>query len=152
MQIINRRIVGTLLVSLDNQLVLGYKDPKWGGMYSDCWVLPGGGVDEGETDIEALRREMEEEVGIDISPYETTLIDDSLTGENKTIHNVTGKPVTFKMRFLDYVTKIPKDAKEIPITAKDDLARAKWIPFGKLSQYKLSPSTEDLLRKHGFLK
>lgn len=152
MRIIERRIVGALLVSKDDHLLLGYKDPKWGGRYSDCWVLPGGGVDEGETDLEALYREIKEEVDVDISPYESILIDDSLTGENETIHNVTGEPVTFKMQFLDYLTKIPKNAKNIAVTAKDDLAKVEWIPFKELSKYKLSQSTEELLRKHGFLK
>lgn len=152
MRIIERRIVGSLLVSQDDQILLGYKDPKWGGKYSDCWVLPGGGVDENETDIEALYREISEEVGIDISKYESVLIDDSLTGENVTTHNVTGEPITFKMQFLDYLTKIPKSAKDIPVTAKDDLAKVAWIPFGKLGEFKLSESTEKLLRKHGFMK
>jgi len=151
-RIIKRRIVGSLLVSKDDHLLLGYKDPKWGGRYSDCWVLPGGGVDDNETDIEALYREIKEEVDLDITPYESILIDDSLTGENETIHNVTGEPVTFKMQFLDYVTKIPKDAKDIPVTAKDDLAEVEWIPFDKLSEYTLSPSTRDLLVNHGFMK
>lgn len=152
MRIIKRRIVGSLLVSQDDHVLLGYKDPKWGGRYSDCWVLPGGGVDEGESDIEALRREIKEEVDFDIKPYESTLIDDSLTGENETTHNVTGEPVTFKMHFLDYLTKIPKNAKDIPVAAMDDLARVEWIPFERLSEYPLSPSTRELLVKHEFMK
>lgn len=152
MRIIERRIVGSLLVSKDEHILLGYKDPKWGGRYSDCWVLPGGGVDEDESDLEALYREIKEEVGLDITPFESVLIDDSLTGENETIHNVTGEPVTFKMQFLDYLTKIPKDAKDIPATANDDLAKVEWIPFAKLAEYTLSPSTKDLLVKHGFIK
>lgn len=151
MRIIERRIVGALLVSKDEHVLLGYKDPTWGGRYSDCWVLPGGGVDEGESDIEALYREIKEEVGLDIAPYKSVLIDDSLTGENRTIHNVTGEPVTFKMQFLDYLTNIPKAAKDIPVTAKDDLAKVAWIRFEDLTKYKLSPSTEDLLVKHGFI-
>jgi len=152
MRIIERRIVGSLLVSKDDHLLLGYKDPKWGGRYSDCWVLPGGGVDDNETDIEALYREIKEEVDLDITSYESILIDDSLTGENETIHNVTGEPVTFKMQFLDYLTKIPKDAKDIRVTAKDDLAKVEWIPFDKLSEYNLSASTRELLVSHGFIK
>lgn len=151
-RIIEKRVVGSLLLSKDDHILLGYKDPKWGGRYSDCWVLPGGGVDENETDIEALCREIKEEVGLDIMPYESTLIDDSLTGENETVHNVTGEPIIFKMQFFDYVTRIPKNAKDISVNAKDDLAKAEWIPFEKLSTYNLSPSTKDLLVKHGFMK
>jgi 8-oxo-dGTP pyrophosphatase MutT (NUDIX family) len=151
MRIIKKRIVGALLISKDNHILLGYKDPKWGGRYSDCWVIPGGAVDKGESDLAALHREIREEVDLDISPYESILIDDTLTGENKTIHNVTGEPVTFKMQFLDYLTKIPKLAKDIPVTAKDDIAKAEWVPFGKLQEYTLSPSLSDLLKHHGYL-
>jgi 8-oxo-dGTP pyrophosphatase MutT (NUDIX family) len=152
MQIIHKRIVRSLVISKDNHVLLGYKDPKWSGRYSDCWVIPGGAVDDGETDLEALVREFKEEVDLDISPYESILIDDGLTGENKTIHNVTGQPVTFKMKFLDYLTKIPKNAQDIPIVAKDDLAKAEWVPIGKLLDYNLSPSLKELLERHGYLK
>jgi len=152
MRIIERRIVGSLLVSQDSHVLLGYKDPKWGGRYSDCWVVPGGGVDKGESDIEALYREIKEEVGLDITPYESILIDDSLTGDNETIHNVTGEPVTFRMQFLDYITRIPKNARDIPVAANDDLAKVEWIPFEKLAAYTLSPSTKELLVKHGLYK
>ena len=152
MRVIQRRIVGTLLVSRDNQVVLGYKDSNLGGRYSGCWVVPGGGVEDGETDIEALYREIEEELGVDISGYESVLVDDSLTGENETLHKITKEPVCYKMHFLDYITKIPLDAEEFPIAPKDDLADAKWIPLEELSRYKFSPSTAELLVKQGFLR
>jgi len=151
MNIIERRIVGTLLVSRDKHVLLGYKDPSSGGTYSNCWVLPGGGVNASETDIEALYREIKEEVGMDISSYNSVLIDDTLRGENVTTDSVTGQLVTTKMRFFDYLTHVPKDAKDITVTAKDDLTSVEWIPFEKLSRYKLSPSTAALLKKHGFM-
>lgn len=49
MRKINRIIVAALIFSKDGKLLMGTKDPRRGGVYSDCWHLPGGGVEEGET-------------------------------------------------------------------------------------------------------
>jgi len=45
------------------------KKPK---EFSDCWSMPGGAVEFGETAIEALKREIKEELGINI--FEEKLI------------------------------------------------------------------------------
>lgn len=43
------------------------KDVNKGGVYTDCWHIPGGGIEEGEDKNSALMREVKEETGIDIS-------------------------------------------------------------------------------------
>lgn len=82
MRKIKRDIVAALIFSKDNKLFQGMKDPEHGGVYSDCWHIPGGGIDEGEDKEKALIREIKEETGIDISNYIIELIDDKGMGES----------------------------------------------------------------------
>jgi ADP-ribose pyrophosphatase YjhB (NUDIX family) len=61
MQTIHRRIVCAMIISKDNKLFLGKKHPKKGGVYSDCWHIPGGRINQGESEIDALIRKIKEE-------------------------------------------------------------------------------------------
>jgi nucleoside triphosphatase len=53
--------VGPILYDENNKIFL-MESPKW-----NSWVVPGGKVEEGESEEEALRREMREELGIEIT-------------------------------------------------------------------------------------
>ena len=46
-------------------------DKKWAAGW---WEVPGGGVRAGETPAQAVRREVREEVGIDVSAYDPELL------------------------------------------------------------------------------
>ena len=65
MREIERKIVGGFLISADGKILLGQSIK--GGVFEDKWVVPGGGMEEGETKEQTLRREMLEEVGIDVA-------------------------------------------------------------------------------------
>jgi 8-oxo-dGTP pyrophosphatase MutT (NUDIX family) len=77
------------------------KDEVKGGVYCDCWHIPGGGIEPGENKEEALKREAKEETGIDISPYRVVLVDDAGKGESKKTLP-TGEEVLYKMYFYVY--------------------------------------------------
>jgi ADP-ribose pyrophosphatase YjhB (NUDIX family) len=57
--------VSALLEWRDRILLCRHEKPG-----KEYWLLPGGGVNSGESLVEALRRELAEEVGIDGVPFE----------------------------------------------------------------------------------
>jgi len=64
MRTIYRDIVGAFIFSKDGYTLHG-KSTR--GTYDGCWIVPGGGIEDGESKEEAGNREILEEVGLDIS-------------------------------------------------------------------------------------
>lgn len=60
-----KKVVGAVITESDGKVLLLRRtaDDHLGGL----WELPSGGVDEGETLIKALRREVEEETGLAVT-------------------------------------------------------------------------------------
>jgi 8-oxo-dGTP pyrophosphatase MutT (NUDIX family) len=147
MRTIRRDIVSALIFSKDGRLLLGKKDPNKGGVYSDCWHIPGGGIDAGETELDALKRETLEEVGINVTPYSPYLVDDTGTGiSQKTLSN--GEVVMCKMQFKVYRVDITdKDAKQVQTKSNDDLVRLEWARVKDLKDYKLTPPSVELFKR-----
>jgi len=150
MRAIRRTIVSALIFSKDGKLLMGMKDPNGGGVYADCWHIPGGGVDEGETKEQALRRELLEEVGIDIADRRVSLVDDQGNGKTEKTLKDTGETVLCKMQFNVYRVDIDKNADEIETKLSDDLVKLEWVEPGKLSEYKLAPPSAALFERLGY--
>lgn len=130
---------------------MGMKDPKSGGVYVDCWHIPGGGIDNGEDQITALRREILEEVGINTNDAKISLVDDKGSGKTEKTLKDTGEIVLCKMRFNVYRVDIDKDADDIKTSPDDDLAKIAWVDPSALNSYKLTPPSITLFTRLGYL-
>jgi len=152
MKTINREIVSALIFSKDGKLFQGMKDIQNGGVYSDCWHIPGGGVDEGEDNLSALIREVKEETGIDISHNKLEFIDDIGRGQSEKVLKNTGERVICKMKFNVYKIILDKNSNEIPVILEDDLVRYKWTDLNELNDIKLTPPSIELFKRLGHIK
>lgn len=151
MRKIKRKIASALIFSKDHKILMGKKDPAKGGVYSDCWHIPGGGIDDGEIIEQALKREVFEETGIDISPYQIKSI--PLIGSGlaqKTLK--TGEKVMCQMEFNRFEIKIhDKKSNEIKITPTDDLIEIKWFSAEELLNIKHIPGGLEFLKNSGYI-
>ncbi|HTE22233.1 MAG TPA: NUDIX hydrolase [Candidatus Limnocylindria bacterium] len=152
MRTIYRDIVAGLVASKDNKFLFGMKDPKGGGVYADCWHTPGGGIEEGETQLEALAREMQEEMGLDTSKAKVTLLDDKGEGESEKKLKDTYEVVKVKMKFFVYKIDFDKNAEDIDVKPGDDIEKLSWVDSARLKDAKLTPPSVELFSRLGWLK
>lgn len=147
MRTIERDIVAALIFSRDGKLLLGKMDPAT-SVYPGCWVIPGGGVESGESKTAALRREILEETGIDITSYRAILVDDTAKGESEKNLKDNGERVRVKMNFFDFRVDIhDKSAQELGNDPTDELLQLAWVDLRDVANYRLSQPTLNLLNK-----
>jgi 8-oxo-dGTP pyrophosphatase MutT (NUDIX family) len=150
MKTIDQPIVSAIIVSRDGKILMGQKPPHKAAVYPDCWHIPGGGVDQQEGLEAALKREIFEETGIDITAYPVKLADDLGRGEGiRTLEN--DERVLAKMQFNVFEVRInDKDATEIATTS-DDLENLTWFAAKDLDSVKLTPPSITLFKRLGYL-
>jgi 8-oxo-dGTP pyrophosphatase MutT (NUDIX family) len=146
MRTIKRDIVGAFIFSSDGKILLGK-----GGVYNGHWLVPGGGVDIGETKLDALKREILEETGIDISTAKIEPLKDVLTGQSEKVLRGTTEKVKVGMKFYNFSVRLTQAAEDIILTAEDDFTDAAWFPVAELSKLDLAPPSVVILKKLGYL-
>jgi mutator protein MutT len=151
MKIIKRKIVAAIIISKDNKVLMGKKDPVKGGVWADCWHIPGGGVDEGETPEQALVREVAEEAGIDISGHQIKLLPYVFWGATEKTIKPNNIKVWCEMEFTTYEVRLQKNAADIQLHFGDDLIEPTWFNFSELKKLKLIPGAEELYHRAGYI-
>jgi 8-oxo-dGTP diphosphatase len=99
------------------------------------WSLPGGRIERGETDAEALVREILEETGLRIEPG-------ALIG---TVRRPAGSGDVFDIR--DYAARVTSGE----LTAGDDAAEARWAGTAELTRLAVTDGLIETLRDWGVL-
>ena len=138
MRTIYRDIVGGFIFSADGKLLLGKN--RVGGVYEGAFVVPGGGVDPGETKEQALHREMREETGLDITQAKLRLVNESFGEHEKTLRT-TGERVLVKMHFYNYRIDLTENAAAVKVIADDDWSQPQWFSLAELATIPLSTPT-----------
>ena len=149
MRTVHRDIVGGFIFSKDGKLLLG-KNRK-GGVYEDQFVVPGGGINEGETKEVALHREMLEETGIDISQADIKFLRVSSGEHEKTLRD-TKERVLVKMIFYNYRINLNQNANEVIIKTVDDWNNPHWFDIDELKNIHMSEPTHNTLISMGIIQ
>ena len=147
MRRIKRDVVGAVLLSGDNKVLLGRTAHSALGVYSGSWVIPGGGIDQGETLKQALIREVLEETHHDISDCQIEPISDSDKGESQKRLKETAGLVIVEMSFHDYRVELVQTAAELGDKPSKELVELKWFDRSELNEAPLAPPTEVVLKK-----
>lgn len=104
------------------------------GEFTGYWYPPGGHVNQGEIETEALIREMYEELGLTVQPIEKIAIT-SGDIQHRTIHWWTCETSSNTMEI---------DPKEI--------AEAGWFTQDEMAMLALFPATKNFFEKYIFIK
>jgi 8-oxo-dGTP diphosphatase len=126
------RCVGALVRDAQGRLLMVQRghEPAAG-----TWSIPGGRVEPGESDAEAVAREVLEETGLVVKPGD-------LVG---TVERQTSSDVVYDI--FDYAAEVVSGE----LAAATDAADARWVRDAEILELPCSPGLVDTLRSWGEL-
>lgn len=148
MRTIKRDIVGAFIFSADGKLLLG-KSTR--ATYEGMWIVPGGGIEQGETKKDTLIREVFEETGLRIADETIQPMDIRLSGTSEKILKDTGERVIGEYEFYNFIVRLKSNASDTQVESADDFSEATWWDVRELLRIPLSPPTKSSLEFMGLL-
>src|SRR5258708_31646039 len=150
MKTVKRHIASAALISKDGKIFMAFKNTDRKRVYADCWHIPGGGVEEGETEDAAVVREVREEVGLDISdaPKKKTPLSYIGVSQKETCE---GEMVEVEMTFAPFIVRLPQMSNDVVIHLNEEFREYRWIDKDALHTVKLTPPSEALFRELGWV-
>lgn len=128
------RVIVSAIIEKNGKFLFG-KKPQNVGPYPNTWHLLGGGIKQGELIIDAVKREVFEESGIEITDTEPISFDEDLEPNR---HGI-------KTHYIFLVFKANYKSEELK--PKDDITELKWIDKTTLKSIELNRPTIKLFKK-----
>lgn len=100
------------------------------------WSIPGGGVDLGETVERAVKREVEEETGLEVE------VQDLVSVFERILPDPQGK-IIYHFVVLDYLCRVRGGS----LKAASDAAEAGFFPLNEMNTLNLHPETKQVIWK-----
>jgi phosphoglycolate phosphatase-like HAD superfamily hydrolase/ADP-ribose pyrophosphatase YjhB (NUDIX family) len=122
--------VGALIFNAKNE-VLMIRTQKWSGL----WGIPGGKIKRGESSLAALRREIKEETGLNITDIKFVLVQDCISSKEfyRDAHFV----------LLNYTCQCV--AKNPHVVLNEEAREFQWLKLAAAKKLKLNKPTKILL-------
>jgi len=138
------RLIVVAVVTDDDRGVLLCRMAPDRGVFPGQWALPGGGVEPGERIEAALRREVREEIGIELSSATPLLFKDAVL--EKTFED--GRREAIHMVFLVYRCR----PASFDLELNEEFSEFVWAGGRELEALELSPLTRETLVSAGLLR
>ncbi len=126
--------VGAFIVREDGRILMVRRahDPGAGE-----WSIPGGAIELGETSVEAVRREVEEEVGIRISEPKLIDIYDSIFRDS------WGR-IRYHYVIIEYVAR----PLSLDVRPSREVLEYRWLGLGEIMDMETVPSVKVVIRRN----
>ena len=135
-KMIHRLIVVGLVWNQKNELLF-CKMPPWRGVFPGQWGFPGGGIETGEQMVDALRRELREEIGIEIDHIKPAFFKDG-------VYDKLLPGGSYQSIYLIFLVFHCRAASE-PIRLNEEFSEYRWVSQKDWYDLDLNQETLDTL-------